>query len=88
MATIYEVIGRTVIDSRGNPTVEVDVRLEDRTVGRAAVPSGASRDGPAKRRVRSTASGSLVDAHQAKNPTTSTPAPMAAHRLIPGAPVR
>jgi enolase len=42
MATIYEIVGRTVLDSRGNPTVEVDVRLESGTLGRAAVPSGAS----------------------------------------------
>src|SRR5215217_4155083 len=34
--------GRQVIDSRGNPTVEVDVVLDDGTIGRAAVPSGAS----------------------------------------------
>src|SRR5947209_11100724 len=34
--------GRQILDSRGNPTVEVDVILEDGTVGRAAVPSGAS----------------------------------------------
>jgi len=39
---IENVIGRQVIDSRGNPTVEVDVILEDGTLGRAAVPSGAS----------------------------------------------
>jgi len=39
---IESVIGRQVLDSRGNPTVEVDVVLEDGTLGRAAVPSGAS----------------------------------------------
>ena len=39
---ISNVIGREIIDSRGNPTVEVDVILEDGTLGRAAVPSGAS----------------------------------------------
>jgi enolase len=39
---IAEVIGREVLDSRGNPTVEVDVRLEDGALGRAIVPSGAS----------------------------------------------
>ncbi|MCG8468678.1 MAG: phosphopyruvate hydratase [Gemmatimonadetes bacterium] len=42
MSVIAEVTGREVIDSRGNPTVEADVRLEDDTVGRATVPSGAS----------------------------------------------
>src|SRR5690349_9788156 len=39
---ISEIRGREIIDSRGNPTVEVDVRLEGGALGRAAVPSGAS----------------------------------------------
>ena len=56
--TIASVIGREIIDSRGNPTVEVDVYLEGGAMGRAAVPSGAStgehealelRDGDKKR---------------------------------------
>jgi enolase len=42
MSAIAEVHGRQILDSRGNPTVEVDVRLESGAVGRAAVPSGAS----------------------------------------------
>ena len=42
MLEIVDVLGREIIDSRGNPTVEVEVVLEDGTVGRAAVPSGAS----------------------------------------------
>jgi len=55
---IVEVIGREILDSRGNPTVEADVHLADGSVGRAAVPSGAStgeheavelRDNDAKR---------------------------------------
>ena len=55
---IAEVKSREILDSRGFPTVEVDVYLEDGTVGRAAVPSGAStgeyeavelRDGDPKR---------------------------------------
>ena len=55
---ITEVLGREILDSRGNPTVEVEVTLDDGTVGRAAVPSGAStgvyeacelRDGDAAR---------------------------------------
>jgi enolase len=59
-AAIEMVIGRQVLDSRGNPTVEVDVVLEDGAIGRAAVPSGAStgeheavelRDGDKKRYV-------------------------------------
>ena len=42
MSTITHVIGREILDSRGNPTVEVDVRLADGAFGRAGVPSGAS----------------------------------------------
>lgn len=42
MSLISEIIGREILDSRGNPTVEVEVVLDDGTVGRAAVPSGAS----------------------------------------------
>src|SRR5882672_9277438 len=42
MTAIVDIIGREILDSRGNPTVEVDVVLEDGTRGRAAIPSGAS----------------------------------------------
>jgi enolase len=42
MTEIIEIHGRSIVDSRGNPTVEVDVLLEDGSFGRAAVPSGAS----------------------------------------------
>ncbi len=58
MTQIVDIIAREILDSRGNPTVEVDVTLEDGAFGRAAVPSGAStgaheavekRDGDAKR---------------------------------------
>ena len=58
MTAIVDIHARTIIDSRGNPTVEVDVTLEDGSLGRAAVPSGAStgaheavelRDGDKKR---------------------------------------
>ncbi len=42
MTAILDIVGREILDSRGNPTVEVDVLLEDGTRGRAAVPSGAS----------------------------------------------
>ena len=42
MSTIKNVTGREILDSRGNPTVEADVLLEDGSMGRAAVPSGAS----------------------------------------------
>jgi enolase len=58
MSYIVDIVAREILDSRGNPTLEVDVILEDGSVGRAAVPSGAStgafeavelRDGDAKR---------------------------------------
>src|SRR6202045_4535330 len=58
MTAIVDIIGREILDSRGNPTVEDDVVLEDGSLGRAAVPSGAStgtheavelRDGDKKR---------------------------------------
>ncbi len=58
MTTIVELVGREILDSRGNPTVEAEVTLESGAVGRAAVPSGAStgeyeavelRDGDEKR---------------------------------------
>ena len=42
MTIIVDVHARQILDSRGNPTVEVDVELEDGSLGRAAVPSGAS----------------------------------------------
>lgn len=42
MAAIIDLVAREIMDSRGNPTIEVDVVLDDGTVGRAAVPSGAS----------------------------------------------
>ncbi len=42
MTAITDIIAREILDSRGNPTVEVDVLLEDGSFGRAAVPSGAS----------------------------------------------
>ena len=42
MFNINQIKAREILDSRGNPTLEVDVTLENGTVGRAAVPSGAS----------------------------------------------
>src|SRR6476620_10127095 len=42
MTAIVDILARQILDSRGNPTVEVDVTLEDGSFGRAAVPSGAS----------------------------------------------
>ena len=42
MTAIIDIHGREILDSRGNPTVEVEVKLENGIVGRAAVPSGAS----------------------------------------------
>ena len=58
MSAVVGIIGREILDSRGNPTVECDVLLESGVLGRAAVPSGAStgsreavelRDGDSKR---------------------------------------
>ena len=43
MATIVDIHAREIIDSRGNPTVEVDLSLDDGAFGRASVPSGASK---------------------------------------------
>ena len=71
MTTIVDIIGREVLDSRGNPTVEAEVLLESGVIGRATVPSGAStgqheavelREGDKSRyggkgRIRSTGSG-------------------------------
>ena len=42
MTAIIDITAREILDSRGNPTVEGDVMLEDGSIGRAAVPSGAS----------------------------------------------
>ncbi len=42
MTTIVDILGREILDSRGNPTLEVEVMLESGIIGRAAVPSGAS----------------------------------------------
>src|SRR5512143_3245813 len=42
MTAIVDITGREILDSRGNPTVEVEVTLDDGSFGRAAVPSGAS----------------------------------------------
>ncbi|MGI4951468.1 MAG: phosphopyruvate hydratase, partial [Janthinobacterium lividum] len=42
MSAIADIVAREILDSRGNPTVEVDVTLESGVMGRAAVPSGAS----------------------------------------------
>ncbi|MFN9542741.1 MAG: phosphopyruvate hydratase, partial [Alphaproteobacteria bacterium] len=44
MTAIIDIRGREILDSRGNPTVEVEIELENGSVGRAAVPSGASTD--------------------------------------------
>jgi len=42
MSSIVDIVGREILDSRGNPTIEADVLLESGVIGRAAVPSGAS----------------------------------------------
>ena len=49
MTAIVDIAAREILDSRGNPTVEVDVTLEDGSNGRAAVPSGASTGAHATR---------------------------------------
>ena len=51
MTEIVDILARQILDSRGNPTVEVDVVLEDGSLGRAAVPSGASTDAADQRRL-------------------------------------
>src|SRR3978361_2160608 len=77
MTAITDIIGREILDSRGNPTVEVDVILADGTLGRAAVPSGAStgaheavelRDGDKSRYLGKgvTRAGAKVDTARAK----------------------
>ena len=74
MSAIVDIIGREILDSRGNPTVECDVLLESGTMGRAAVPSGAStgsreaielRDGDKSRYLR--------QGRAARRSSTSTP---------------
>src|SRR6195256_3347145 len=77
MTAIVDILAREILDSRGNPTVEVDVRLENGAFGRAAVPSGAStgaheahelRDGDARyggkgvRRAVDAVNGEIFDA--------------------------
>ena len=42
MTNIVDILAREILDSRGNPTIEVEVQLESGIIGRAAVPSGAS----------------------------------------------
>ena len=53
MSEIVDIYAREILDSRGNPTVEVDVYLESGVMGRAAVPSGASTGDSETRKTRS-----------------------------------
>ena len=53
MTAIVDIHARQILDSRGNPTVEVDVTLEDGSMGRAAVPSGATIIAPLDSAARS-----------------------------------
>ncbi|HEX5326028.1 MAG TPA: phosphopyruvate hydratase [Acetobacteraceae bacterium] len=84
MSAIADIIGREILDSRGNPTVEVDVLLDSGAMGRAAVPSGAStgtheavelRDGDARyggkgvRQAAAHAEGEIYDAIGGMDPT-------------------
>ena len=70
---IVDVTAREILDSRGNPTVEVEVTLDDGTVGRAAVPSGAST-GVYEACERATATRAVTWARASARPLrTSTP---------------
>ena len=76
MSDILDVYGREVLDSRGNPTVEVEVVLEDGSFGRAMVPSGASTGAfeacaRAFRRPSSTLTTSALTPSWASTPSTS-----------------
>ena len=79
MSKIVKIIGREIIDSRGNPTVEVDVHLASGAFGRAAVPSGAStgeneaielRDGDKNRQVLLLVPVKLWNCAMATNPVS------------------
>jgi enolase len=87
MSAIVDIIGREVLDSRGNPTVEVDVLLDDGSLGRAIVPSGAStgaheavelRDGDARyggkgvEKAVAAVNGEIFDALCGLDPTEQT----------------
>ena len=78
MTTIVDIIGREILDSRGNPTVEAEVLLEGGVIGRAAVPSGAStgeheavelRDGDSKRYGGKGVLKAVENIHGAKDPS-------------------
>ena len=77
MSAIVDIVGREILDSRGNPTVECDVLLESGTMGRAAVPSGASTGSSGDTR-RTASSGSSVNSTQITSPA-SAPFPTAGH---------
>lgn len=77
MAAIFDIVAREILDSRGNPTLEVDVILEDGSHGRAAVPSGAStgafeavelRDGDASRYLGKGVLNAIENIHEAIAP--------------------
>ena len=84
MAIIDAVGGREILDSRGNPTVEVEVLLDDGTYARAAVPSGASTgafeavelrdgDGPLRRQGRAEGRGRRSSSRSARRSRVWTP---------------
>ena len=62
MSEIIDVIAREILDSRGNPTLEVDIVLDSGATGRAAVPSGASTGGGSSKGWLCAAEGALVPA--------------------------
>ena len=92
MTAIIDIHGREILDSRGNPTVEVDVLLESGALGRAAVPSGAStgaheavekRDGDAARAVDYPAEGyAALEKALTLLGTGSTPSESAARAVL------
>ena len=82
MSMIIDVFGREVLDSRGNPTVEVEVVLESGAMGRAMVPSGAStgafeavelRDGDKDRYLGKGVKNAVDPSSWGSSPTTSAP---------------
>ena len=102
MIEIVDVLGREILDSRGNPTVEVEVYLDDGTMGRAAVPSGAStgvyeacelRDGDPARYLGKGGAHAVehVNTQHADAPTSAAWAPTPFWALlwpVPGLPAR
>ena len=73
MSAIVDIVGREILDSRGNPTVECDVLLESGVMGRAAVPSGASTGSREAIELRDGDKGRYLGKGVLKPSSTSTP---------------